>query len=67
MKITVSKAKKSKCTVCGEFAELRPYGKDGAFVCYSCGMKDEKTAREQCEKQHEESNVMFILPPKTEN
>jgi hypothetical protein len=30
----------SECADCGEVAETRPYGKDGAEVCYDCGMKD---------------------------
>ena len=34
-----------KCSDCGEGAELRPYGKDGAWVCFNCGMKDEETAQ----------------------
>ncbi len=33
-----------KCEVCGEMAELRPYGRDGANVCFPCGMKDEDEA-----------------------
>lgn len=34
------------CTGCGKVAELRPYGKDGAEICYDCGMidKDATTA-----------------------
>jgi hypothetical protein len=28
------------CSICGETAELRPYGKDGAWICYSCMMED---------------------------
>jgi hypothetical protein len=30
-----------KCEYCGELAELRPYGRGGAFICYECGMKPE--------------------------
>lgn len=37
----------STCTVCGKQVELRPYGKDGAWVCFGCGMADEDTARAQ--------------------
>jgi hypothetical protein len=30
-----------KCEVCGSRnEELRPYGKNGANICYTCGMKD---------------------------
>lgn len=67
MKITVANAKNGACTICGEFSELRPYGKDGAFVCFPCGMKDEETAMEQFEKQHGDADVILVGPPKTEN
>lgn len=30
------------CEQCGKVAELRPYGKNGASICYECGMLDEK-------------------------
>jgi hypothetical protein len=32
------------CEQCGAKEELRPYGKDGANVCFTCAMKDEETA-----------------------
>ncbi len=67
LRITVAKAKNGNCTVCGNFAELRPYGKDGTFVCFPCGMKDEKTALEQFEKQHRDGDVLIVPPPTTEN
>jgi hypothetical protein len=35
----------SECEYCGKKAELRPYGKNGANICYSCGMKNEKETR----------------------
>lgn len=31
-----------QCDDCGKIAELRPYGKNGACICFDCGMKDEK-------------------------
>ena len=31
------------CEECGKVDELRPYGKDGARICYECGMKDPAT------------------------
>ena len=37
----------AKCSDCGEVEELRPYGKDGAWVCFPCGMKDEPEAEKQ--------------------
>ena len=30
-----------KCELCGLIDELRPYGPNGARVCFTCGMKDE--------------------------
>lgn len=39
------------CSYCGKTHEedgcrvdLRPYGKDGAWICYDCGMKPENEA-----------------------
>lgn len=39
-----------KCEVCGKIAELRPYGKNGEWICYPCGMQDEQTTNERLEK-----------------
>lgn len=36
-----------RCTICGSIEDLRPYGKNGALVCFSCGMKDEPEAIRQ--------------------
>lgn len=35
------------CSECGKVAELRPYGKNGASICFSCGMKDKETTEKQ--------------------
>jgi hypothetical protein len=36
-----------KCEYCGkENKDLRPYGKHGEQICYSCGMKNIKQTRE---------------------
>lgn len=37
----------AECTDCGKVDELRPYGKDGAFVCFPCMMKDEDEGMKQ--------------------
>lgn len=29
------------CEYCGQMSELRPYGKNGARICFDCGMKPE--------------------------
>jgi len=39
-----------QCDLCGELAELRPYGKNGECICYKCGMKDEKTTEKMMGK-----------------
>lgn len=33
--------KHEPCEYCGKVDELRPYGKDGAKICFECGMKPE--------------------------
>lgn len=30
------------CEYCGKLADLRPYGRNGARICFECGMKNEK-------------------------
>ena len=37
----------AECTQCFEVKELRPYGKEGAYICFQCGMQDESEMREQ--------------------
>ncbi len=41
------------CELCGEAAELRPYGPHGENVCHSCGMKDEAAARRAFDRLHD--------------
>lgn len=41
----------AKCEDCGQLAELRPYGKNGANVCFDCGMKDEANAKKLFARQ----------------
>ena len=38
------------CELCGEKAELRPYGPKGERICFKCGMKDEKAAGRQFDR-----------------
>jgi len=37
----IDAAKHSKCELCGKQAELRPYGPNGEFICFDCGMENE--------------------------
>ncbi len=45
--LIISKENPQLCSECGRKKELRPYGKNGAYVCFECAMKDEDTARSQ--------------------
>jgi hypothetical protein len=33
-----------KCAYCGKYAELRPYGRDHARICFDCATKPENNA-----------------------
>jgi hypothetical protein len=44
--LVVEVERDGKCEDCGQVDELRPYGKNGANVCFDCAMKDEANARE---------------------
>ncbi len=46
----IQEEKPQQCDLCGAIAELRPYGPNGACVCFDCGMKDEAAAGKQFEK-----------------
>lgn len=50
----------AKCTVCGELAELRPYGKDGAEICFPCAMKDLETTKEMFHKATENVSIFEV-------
>ena len=41
----ISQSRPQGCDLCGEVQELRPYGPNGEYVCFECGMKDEATAK----------------------
>jgi hypothetical protein len=43
----------AKCEDCGQMDELRPYGRNGANVCFDCAMKDEANAAEMFRRQVE--------------
>lgn len=49
--VLIAETEPAKCSDCGQVSELRPYGKNGAWVCFPCGMKDEENARAQFAKQ----------------
>lgn len=59
-KLVIEKEDDEKCECCGKIAELRPYGKNGANVCFECAMKDEKTAKEMFNKRIEGINIAIV-------
>lgn len=48
--VVIEQTAPSKCTDCGSIDELRPYGKNGTWVCFDCMMKDEKEGIKQFSK-----------------
>lgn len=51
----------SNCSLCGKKDELRPYGKDGAWVCFNCAMKDEEEATRQFNKQFLSKHGIIVV------
>lgn len=52
-KFYVAKEKDGKCEYCNKVAELRPYGKNGANICFECGMKNIETTEKMFSKRIE--------------
>lgn len=46
-KFVIEYQKPQECEYCGEVKELRPYGKNGANICFKCAMQDEAEAKRQ--------------------
>lgn len=44
--MSIIKARKKSCEICGKISELRPYGPKGEWICFECGMKDEETTKQ---------------------
>lgn len=59
--VTIVPTPIAKCSDCGKEEELRPYGKDGAWVCFACAMKDEAEAHRQFEKQFLNQPGILVL------
>ena len=51
--VIIKEEKPQQCDYCGDIAELRPYGKNGAAICFKCAMVDEKTTEEMCKRSWE--------------
>lgn len=41
--LIIEREEPQQCDMCGEIAELRPYGPNGECICFDCGMKNEET------------------------
>ena len=52
--VIIKATKPQGCDLCGEVRELRPYGPNGEWVCFQCGMKDEAAAKRAFAKRFEE-------------
>jgi|KBSMisStaDraftv2_1062788.scaffolds.fasta_scaffold157156_3 hypothetical protein len=42
--IVIAAENSAACEMCGKHDELRPYGPNGANVCFDCAMKDKANA-----------------------
>jgi len=38
------------CEICGKVEDLRPYGPNNEWICFSCGSKDNETTEKQMAK-----------------
>lgn len=45
--LRVEKETAQQCDYCGKVAELRPYGRGGACICFQCAMLDEDETERQ--------------------
>jgi hypothetical protein len=52
--LVIEVEKPQQCDYCGEIAELRPYGRNGACICFECGMKDEDETKRQFRRRLDE-------------
>lgn len=51
MTTILRRRKPQGCDLCGDVKELRPYGPNGEWVCFQCGMKDEAAAKRAFQKR----------------
>jgi hypothetical protein len=59
--VVIEQEAPSKCALCGEIAETRPYGPGGVRVCFSCGMRDSEATRARAAK------ILFDVDPSESN
>ena len=60
-KLYIKQESPDTCEYCGKVAELRPYGKGGARICYECGMKDIKTTEEMFERKLAGADTVVVV------
>jgi hypothetical protein len=55
---------KSNCEYCNKEAELRPYGKNGAWICFSCGMNNKEETEKNFSNLIKDKDIIeFNLHP----
>ena len=59
-KFYISEEPRGKCEYCGKVAELRPYGKNRANICFECGMKDEEITKQVFAKHIEGVTTVIV-------
>ena len=63
-KFYIKKEEPEKCAYCGKVAELRPYGKNGANICFKCAMEDEEEAKKQFGKILDSVETVVVVEKK---
>lgn len=48
------------CEICGQHAELRPYGPNNENICFPCGMRDMETTKKKFLESIETINKAYI-------
>lgn len=59
-KFYVEEEQDEECEYCGKIAELRPYGKNGARICFQCGMEDIGTTEKMFSKELEGVDTVVV-------
>ena len=63
MEVKVIKGKNDICELCKEYGELRPYGPNGEWICFKCGMQNVDTTKKQFAKLSKGDLIIDV--PKT--
>lgn len=50
-----------KCEYCGREADLRPYGRNGANICFKCGMENEEETAANFAKKLDNNEVPHFI------